>query len=97
MGVFRRPNFDLTNTIFTGNSGNDLEVLTSTIHSVLVANASSEVQHHAMQMALNLGQADAFYIAQGNFLGMNGNYSAGILEGVAHYLPEAREIMDNTI
>ena len=35
----------------------------------------------------------AFYLAQGGFLGMNGNYSAGILEGVAHYHPDTRFYM----
>ena len=25
---------------------------------------------------------------RGNFYGMNGNYSAGILEGIAHYHPD---------
>jgi hypothetical protein len=27
----------------------------------------------------------ALYSAQGGFLGMNGRYSAGILEGIAHF------------
>ena len=36
-------------------------------------------------------QALPLYIcAQGGYLGMNGNYSAGILEGVAHYMPGSR-------
>jgi hypothetical protein len=33
-------------------------------------------------------QQDTLYVAQGGYLGMNGNYSAGILEGLAHYWPE---------
>ena len=36
----------------------------------------------------------AFYLAQGGFLGMNGNYSAGILEGVAYYLPDTQHWME---
>jgi hypothetical protein len=36
----------------------------------------------------------AFYLAQGRFLGMNGNYSAGIVEGVAHYHPDIRVWME---
>ena len=36
------------------------------------------------------GHAEALYLARGGCLGMNGNYSAGILEGIAHYHPEAR-------
>jgi len=33
-------------------------------------------------------QDETLYLAQGNFMGMNGNYSAGILEGVVHYIPQ---------
>lgn len=85
--------FDLSNTVFAGDSGNDLAVLASPIQSVLVANASIEVQHEAKQMALNMGQIDALYFAQGSFLGMNGNYSAGILEGVVHFMPEMIDVI----
>ncbi len=31
---------------------------------------------------------NTLYFATGMGLGMNGNYTAGILEGVIHYLPE---------
>ena len=76
------------NTLFAGDSGNDLPVLTSTIPSVLVANASAGVKATARQDAVTAGTMDSLYLARGNFLGMNGNYSAGILEGVAHFLPQ---------
>ena len=36
----------------------------------------------------------ALYLAQGGFLGMNGNYSAGILEGIAHYYSYTRLWME---
>ncbi|WP_010639084.1 MULTISPECIES: HAD-IIB family hydrolase [Acidithiobacillus] len=75
-------------TVFAGDSGNDLEVLGSHIHSVLVANAHQEVQKEAIRMAAASDLADTLYMAHGGFLGMNGNYSAGVLEGLAHYLPE---------
>jgi sucrose-6F-phosphate phosphohydrolase len=91
--LMQQLGFDLSNTVFAGDSGNDLAVLTSPIRSVLVANASADVRDDAKQMALNLGQADALYFAHGSFLGMNGNYSAGILEGVAHYLPETTDLI----
>jgi len=89
--------FDLSNTVFAGDSGNDLAVLASPIQSVLVANASVEVQHEARQLALNMGQIDALYFADGDFLGMNGNYSAGILEGVAHFMPETLDVIGKPI
>ena len=92
--LMKQLGFDLSNTLFAGDSGNDLAVLTSPIRSVLVANASADVRDEAKQMALNLGEMDALYFAHGDFLGMNGNYSAGILEGVAHYMPETTDLID---
>jgi hypothetical protein len=35
------------------------------------------------------------YLARGGLLEMNGNYSAGILEGVAHYHPELLELFSD--
>jgi sucrose-6F-phosphate phosphohydrolase len=70
-------------TVFAGDSGNDLDVLLSDVHSVLVANADAETKQRAAKAS-----ADALYVAKGGYLGMNGNYSAGILEGAAHYWPE---------
>ena len=48
-----------------------------------VVNADTEVKKHAMH-----ANVDTLYVAKGDYLGMNGNYAAGILEGVTHYLPE---------
>ena len=83
--------YTLENTVFAGDSGNDLPVLTSPIHSVLVANATNEVRQQALQMAIAQGTQDALYLAHGTLLDMNGNYSAGILEGCVHYLPHTRD------
>jgi sucrose-6F-phosphate phosphohydrolase len=81
--LMQQNDFTLENTVFAGDSGNDLDVLLSNIPAVLVANAGAEVRNHAAN-----ANTDTFYVAKGGYLGMNGNYSAGILEGVAHYLPE---------
>lgn len=83
------------NTVFAGDSGNDLPVMASEIQSVLVANASPEIQRQAQEMALKQGNQNQLYLAQGHFLGLNGNYAAGILEGIAHYLPHTRLWMNN--
>ncbi len=92
--LMRHQGFDVTNTVFAGDSGNDLPVLASAVPSVLVANADGEVVEQAKAKALQQGTMAAFYLARGNFLGMNGNYSAGILEGVAHYHPDTRHWME---
>ena len=80
--------FTDSNTVFSGDSGNDMEVLTSSIPSVLVANSDPQVQQEALQLAASSGHSAQLYIARGGYNGMNGNYSAGILEGIAHYHPQ---------
>jgi len=74
-------------TVFCGDSGNDLEVLVSRIPSVLVANARPEIQLKAVSLAKQAGLSNQLYLARGDFLGMNGNYRGGMLEGIAHFHP----------
>jgi sucrose-6-phosphatase len=33
------------------------------------------------------------YLPEGNFWGMNGNYAAGVMEGLVHFIPETRELI----
>lgn len=75
--------FQRDQVVFCGDSGNDLDVLRSELPTVLVANAGA-----SLKAQLNAEQLRNFYVAHGGFLGMNGNYCAGILEGVAHYRPD---------
>lgn len=82
--MMERQKISLRDTVFAGDSGNDLDVLLSDIPAVLVANADPETKARAAK-----AKPEALYIAKGGYLGMNGNYSAGILEGVAHFWPEA--------
>lgn len=93
--LMQQLGFDLENTVFAGDSGNDLPVLTSPIKSVLVANATEAVRQQALQLALQKSTEQALYLAEGGFLDMNGNYSAGILEGVVHYLPQIKQWIGN--
>ncbi len=79
--------FGLENTLFCGDSGNDMPVLVSPIPAVLVNNASPEVRAEAIRIVQDQGTQESLYLAQGGYLQMNGNYSAGILEGVAHFHP----------
>ena len=90
--AFLREQLDiaLDHTVFAGDSGNDMEVLESAVPSVLVANAQEGVRAEAVARSLRLGHGPALYLAGGGLGGMNGNYSAGILEGVAHFIPATR-------
>jgi HAD superfamily hydrolase (TIGR01484 family) len=81
--LMRRHGFDYANTVFAGDSGNDLDVLLSPIRAVLVANAGDDVR-----AAARSAPRASLFLARGGYLGMNGNYAAGILEGLAHYLPD---------
>ncbi len=86
--LMQQKDFSLADTLFAGDSGNDLPVLISPLHSVLVANAADEIRKQAEQEAKEAKTLETLYIAAGDFHGMNGNYSAGILEGLAHFIPE---------
>ena len=76
-------------TMFAGDSGNDLSVICSGMPAVLVANASDAVRAQAVELCRREHTEEACYLAAGGALGMNGNYAAGILEGLLHYHPEA--------
>jgi hypothetical protein len=75
-------------TVFAGDSGNDLEVLESEVPAVLVANAQESVRVAAVERADALGNSARLYLARGDLPDLNGNYAAGILEGIAHFIPE---------
>ena len=75
------------NCLFCGDSGNDLEALTSRIPSVLVANASSETRRLAMHHSKRLNNEDSLYLARYRSDSDNGNYAGGILQGIQHFFP----------
>lgn len=86
--LMQRCDFSYTDTVFAGDSGNDLPVLASAIPAVLVANASEDVRSEAQQQAAAQGHSSQLYLAAGGLLDMNGNYSAGVLEGIVHFIPQ---------
>lgn len=92
----RQLDFELSEVVFAGDSGNDLHVLESEIPSVLVANASDEVRAEALSQAKKFGHEDALYLASGHNPNNNGNYTAGVLEGVCHYMPGFRRQLVTT-
>ena len=83
--LMARRGYHTEETVFCGDSGNDLAVLSSRIPAVLVANATDEVREAALAGAKAAGNGKALYCARGGFANMNGNYSAGVLEGVSYY------------
>ena len=87
--LMRHDGYDDKHTIFAGDSGNDLDVLLSPIQSVLVANADDDVR-----AAVKGASPENLYVANGNFLNMNGCYSAGILEGTVHNRPEFVSVIE---
>ncbi len=72
--------------LYAGDSGNDLPMLVSDLASVLVA----EFRQEAKKEAGAAGHAHRLHIAAGSLPGLNGCYSAGILEGLVHFFPETR-------
>ncbi len=71
--------------LFAGDSGNDLDVLSSELPAVLVANAPESVRRQALRMAEDAGHRDQLYLAHG--VTGNGHYADGIIEGVRYYFP----------
>lgn len=86
--------YALDEVVFAGDSGNDLPVLESSIPSVLVANAAKNVREAAQYQAERHGNQHALYCATGNGTNMNGNYSAGVLEGICHFYPCFRKHLE---
>ena len=89
--LVERRRFERDLTVFAGDSGNDLPVFESGLNAVLVRNASDEVRAEAHALAEAAGDPARVYVAGGDFLGMNGYYSAGVLEGLAHFHPVVRD------
>ncbi len=78
--------FSEPDAIFAGDSGNDIDVFRSSIPSIVVANADPTVKQSAQELG-----APQLYVASGSLPGLNGNYSAGVLEGICHFWPETRQ------
>lgn len=86
--------FPKERVVFFGDSGNDLAVFKSDFYSVVVANADEDIKEEARLAAGVSPEPKTPYIAQGGFLGMNGCYAAGVLEGLAAFFPETQGIAE---
>ncbi len=74
--------------LFAGDSGNDLEVLSSELPAVLVANAQEPVRQQALRMSEAAGHKDQLYLAHG--VTGNGHYADGIIEGIHFFYPDLK-------
>lgn len=78
---FGQPKEDV---VFCGDSGNDIFPLTAGFSGVLVRNADEQLVekvHHAMEE----NPALKIYFEAGDFRGLSGYYTSGVIEGGYHY------------
>lgn len=71
--------------VFAGDSGNDTEALVSGYFAILVGNALPALRDEVRELARENGIGERLYCATGGYQGYNGNYTAGILEGLDHF------------
>ena len=95
--LMRQEHFPENRTVFAGDSGNDLDVLTSGLQTIVMKNASEDVRKEATEKLSKKDLTNRLYLPRGNFFGMNGNYAAGVIEGIVHFIPETRELIENAV
>ena len=62
--LMKEYGFALDETIFAGDSGNDISVMKSPIQSILVANATEDVKEMARKQASINNQSESLYLAK---------------------------------
>ncbi|MBT8368717.1 MAG: HAD-IIB family hydrolase [Deltaproteobacteria bacterium] len=95
--LMQHEQFRAHRTVFAGDSGNDLDVLTSGLQAILVKNATDEVRKETIETLLRQRLTNCLYLPKGNFYGMNGNYAAGLIEGLVHFIPETGELIARAV
>jgi len=70
--------------VFCGDSGNDIFPLTVGFRGVLVKNADEQLVKN-VKAAMDKNPDLKAYFAQGNFKGLNGYYTSGVIEGAYYY------------
>ncbi len=80
---------DTDEVLFAGDSGNDMDVLSSELPAVLVANAHDSVRRQALRMARQAGYCGQLYVARG--VSGDGRYANGVIEGIQFYFPDLKE------
>ena len=70
--------------VFCGDSGNDIFPLTAGFSGVLVRNADEQLVKN-VKTAMQTNPDLKVYFAKGDFMGLNGYYTSGVIEGAYHY------------
>ena len=70
--------------VFCGDSGNDIFPLTADFSGVLVKNADDQLVGN-VKKALDENPSLRVYFAKGDFRGLSGYYTSGVIEGAYHY------------
>ncbi len=70
--------------VFCGDSGNDIFPLTAGFRGVLVKNADEQLVEN-VKKAMNQNPELKVYFAKGDFRGLQGYYTSGVIEGAYHY------------
>ena len=75
---------DKDEVVFCGDSGNDIFPLTAGFCGVLVKNADDQLVKN-VEKALAENPGLHVYFAKGDFKGLSGYYTSGVIEGAYHY------------
>ncbi|MCP4286286.1 MAG: HAD-IIB family hydrolase [Gammaproteobacteria bacterium] len=70
--------------VFCGDSGNDIFPLTAGFSGVLVRNADDQLVEN-VRKAKDENAELKVYFAEGDFKGLSGYYTSGVIEGAYHY------------
>jgi HAD superfamily hydrolase (TIGR01484 family) len=70
--------------VFCGDSGNDIFPLTAGFKGVLVRNADDQLVEN-VKSAIAQNPQLSVYFAKGDFKGLSGYYTSGVIEGAYHY------------
>jgi hypothetical protein len=70
--------------VFCGDSGNDIFPLTAGFCGVLVRNADDQLVEN-IKKAMDESPGLKVYFAKGDFKGLQGYYTSGVIEGAYHY------------
>lgn len=82
--VAEQAGMDKAEVVFCGDSGNDIFPLTAGFNGVLVRNADEQLMEN-VRRAQREDPTLKLYFAAGDFNGLSGYYTSGVIEGAYHY------------